>query len=90
MANDEHVAMLKKGVKPWNAWRDENPQVGVDLIGANLSGANLSGANLGGADLLRLLRDQSLGLGLHRPYNVASGRGALTPRCRPLFLAAPS
>jgi hypothetical protein len=25
MANDEHVAILKKGVAAWNAWRDENP-----------------------------------------------------------------
>jgi hypothetical protein len=24
MANDEHVAILKKGVAAWNAWRDEN------------------------------------------------------------------
>ena len=23
MANDEHVAMLKKGVDAWNAWRGE-------------------------------------------------------------------
>jgi hypothetical protein len=27
MANDEHVAMLKKGVRAWNEWRDENPNV---------------------------------------------------------------
>jgi hypothetical protein len=25
MANDEHVAMLKKGVAAWNAWRVEDP-----------------------------------------------------------------
>jgi hypothetical protein len=36
MANDEHVAMLKKGVDAWNKWRDENPLVHVDLSGANL------------------------------------------------------
>ena len=57
MANDEHVAMLKKGVDAWNAWRDENPNVlrpdlsGAILRGASLSGANLTGANLTGADL---------------------------------------
>ena len=30
MANDEHVAILKKGgvdVDTWNEWRDENPNV---------------------------------------------------------------
>ena len=26
MANDEHVAILKKGVDTWNAWRRENPR----------------------------------------------------------------
>jgi uncharacterized protein YjbI with pentapeptide repeats len=56
MANDEHVAILKKGVDAWNAWRDENPNILPDLSAAKLSGAdlkakNLSGANLSGADL---------------------------------------
>jgi Pentapeptide repeats (8 copies) len=46
MANDEHVAILKKGVKAWNAWRDENPNVRPDLSNADLSGADLAGANL--------------------------------------------
>jgi hypothetical protein len=46
MANDEHVAMLKKGVDAWNAWRDENPDIYPALHGANLRKANLSGANL--------------------------------------------
>src|SRR5258708_6580573 len=51
MANDEHVAMLKKGVDAWNAWRDENPAIGPDLRQANLSQANLSQANLSQANL---------------------------------------
>jgi uncharacterized protein YjbI with pentapeptide repeats len=57
MANDEHVAILKKGVASWNEWRDENPDIrhpdlsGADLSGADLSGANLFEANLTGADL---------------------------------------
>jgi uncharacterized protein YjbI with pentapeptide repeats len=62
MANDEHVAMLKKGVEAWNAWRDENPDIRPDLVqadlrnrylrGANLRGANLHEADLTGADLI--------------------------------------
>jgi hypothetical protein len=24
MANDEHVAMLKKGAEAWNKWRNDN------------------------------------------------------------------
>ena len=60
MANDEHVAILKKGVAAWNAWRNEwrkkNPKVffepgPVDLSGANLREANLRKANLYKANL---------------------------------------
>jgi hypothetical protein len=66
MANEEHVAILKKGVAAWNAWRNENRTINpnlsgaaltranlgeADLHGANLSGADLRGANLGLADL---------------------------------------
>jgi hypothetical protein len=52
MANDEHVAMLKKGVAAWNAWRDENAKIVPDLRRASLSDANLSGANLERATLV--------------------------------------
>jgi hypothetical protein len=51
MANDEHVALLKQGVKAWNAWRRENPDIRPDLSNADLSGADLSGANLARANL---------------------------------------
>jgi uncharacterized protein YjbI with pentapeptide repeats len=60
MANDEHVAMLRKGVAAWNAWRDENRNIHpdlsnlhwwADLRGAKFEGANLSEANLRGAYL---------------------------------------
>jgi hypothetical protein len=51
MANDDHVALLKKDVDAWNRWRGENPNVVPDLRGALLGGADLRVANLGGADL---------------------------------------
>ena len=56
MANDEHVAMLKKGVAAWNAWRRENRDIRPNLSGANLSEADLQSAilldtDLTGADL---------------------------------------
>ena len=56
VAKDEHVAMLKQGVAAWNAWRNENRGINLDLGAANLSGAHLSNAdlrdaNLSGADL---------------------------------------
>jgi uncharacterized protein YjbI with pentapeptide repeats len=51
MANPEHVAILKQGVKVWNEWREENPQVRPALSGADLRRVNLSAANLSSADL---------------------------------------
>jgi uncharacterized protein YjbI with pentapeptide repeats len=62
MANDEHVAILKKGVAVWNEWREENPNIQpelsrvdlseANLVYANLTGAALSEANLRGANLM--------------------------------------
>jgi hypothetical protein len=52
MANDEHVAILKKGVEAWNAWREENPDIRPDLSVADLHEANLSEANLNATDLM--------------------------------------
>jgi uncharacterized protein YjbI with pentapeptide repeats len=66
MANEEHLAILKQGVKAWNQWRRENRGLHPDLSGANLReedlnradlrethlwAADLSGATLGRADL---------------------------------------
>ncbi|MEA5621155.1 pentapeptide repeat-containing protein [Cronbergia sp. UHCC 0137] len=61
MANDEHLAILKQGVRTWNRWRYENSEKKPDLSGADLSKAclrradlseaNLSEANLSWADL---------------------------------------
>jgi uncharacterized protein YjbI with pentapeptide repeats len=53
MANDEHVAMLKKGVADWNKWREENRNILPDLREADLAKANLSKATLYGADLAK-------------------------------------
>ncbi len=51
MANPEHVAKLKEGVKTWNVWREKHLDEWPDLRVANLSGADLFGADLFGADL---------------------------------------
>jgi TIR domain/Pentapeptide repeats (8 copies) len=65
MANPEHLAKLKKGVKAWNRWREANPMREVDLRGADLAGSDLrlahlwqadfSGANLSSAKLKRAI-----------------------------------
>jgi Pentapeptide repeats (8 copies) len=63
MANDEHLALLKRGVDAWNKWRDENLDIRpnlseadlsrADLYRARLSAADLSWANLRGANLIK-------------------------------------
>jgi hypothetical protein len=51
MANDEHIALLKRDVAAWNAWRRENWNIRPDLDGAILHRANLERADLQRADL---------------------------------------
>lgn len=57
MADKDQVKILRKSVKAFNKWREENPEIQVDLSRANLrladlSGADLSRANLNGAVLV--------------------------------------
>jgi uncharacterized protein YjbI with pentapeptide repeats len=51
MANDNHIAILLKGVDAWNAWREEDHQIRPELSGAFLHGARLRGTNFHEADL---------------------------------------
>ena len=57
MANQEQLnRLLEQGVQGWNKWREENPDVQIDLRDATLSGvqlirAHLTFATLSGADL---------------------------------------
>uniref|UniRef100_UPI004057C80C pentapeptide repeat-containing protein n=1 Tax=Candidatus Electronema sp. TaxID=2698783 RepID=UPI004057C80C len=51
MANKRQLAILKQGVAAWNKWREENPEVKINLRGANLEEENLSGANFSKADI---------------------------------------
>ncbi|NEU84257.1 pentapeptide repeat-containing protein [Nostoc sp. UIC 10630] len=54
MANEEHLAILTKGVEVWNEWRKDNPNLMPKLQGINLSVRNLSKANFTGANLNRV------------------------------------
>jgi uncharacterized protein YjbI with pentapeptide repeats len=55
MSNDEHLAVLQRGIAAWNAWRaehDEAPDLSrAGLRALDLSGFDLSRADLRGADL---------------------------------------
>jgi uncharacterized protein YjbI with pentapeptide repeats len=51
LANPKHLAKIKQGVKRWNQWRRENPDIRPDLSGADLEGAKLMGADLSGVHL---------------------------------------
>jgi TIR domain/Pentapeptide repeats (8 copies) len=50
MANPEHLAILKQGPRVWNAWRENNSGVSIDLVGAQLEKADLVAAMLWGVD----------------------------------------
>ena len=54
MADKEQFKIIRKGIKDWNTWRQENPDVKVDLTDAKLSGVNLSQENLSDADIFRV------------------------------------
>lgn len=51
MANEEHLALLKKGVEDWNQWREKNPEIQPDLSAAKLDEEDLGGVNFMEADL---------------------------------------
>ncbi len=51
MANPKHLKILREGMRAWNEWRAENPEVRVDLADADLRDTDLRGANLTDADL---------------------------------------
>ena len=51
MANLEQCEILKKGVRAWNEWREDNPMALVDLSEANFFNTDLRGGNFNGANL---------------------------------------
>jgi hypothetical protein len=46
MADEEHVALLERGIGVWNRWREKNPDFKQNLSNANLCMAILRDANL--------------------------------------------
>jgi hypothetical protein len=42
MADKEHLAIIKQGVRAWNMWGEENPRMVSDLSNADLRDADLN------------------------------------------------
>ncbi len=83
MANPEHLAILKQGVKVWNEWRENSHWTQIDLSKANLTNAKLgkidfSVLNLREADLSHAyLEEANLnGADLHKAILCESQLGA--------------
>ena len=51
MADRKQLKKIQKSTKTWNKWREQNPNIKINLSKANLSYTNLSGAYLSGAKL---------------------------------------
>src|SRR3954463_16492925 len=90
MVNEEHLAILKKGIPAWNGWIERQRQVEMfktDLwwpTVADLSGADLSGARLACADFhsVDLSGAKLTGASLHgAELWRANLRGRLRSRC---------
>lgn len=50
MAKREHLKILKQGVKIWNRWREDNPEITPDLSRTEINDLDLEGANLNSAN----------------------------------------
>jgi Flp pilus assembly pilin Flp len=55
MANPGHLQILRHGVKIWNRWRQEHPDIQPDLIWADLRRETLGGLELTGVNLSQAL-----------------------------------
>jgi len=53
VAKKEHLVIINRGVKEFNAWRRLYPQIEVDLNEADLSYLDLAGINLSGAKMYK-------------------------------------
>lgn len=85
MANEEHVKILKQGVKAWNKWRKKNPDIVPDLHWADFREVNLSGVGFRKANLREAdLRKANLGEASLREANLigADLHGACLSRAK--------
>ncbi|MGR0482952.1 MAG: pentapeptide repeat-containing protein [Candidatus Electronema sp. V4] len=72
MANRKQLAMLEQGVVAWNRWREEHPNVKIDLRGAKLDGKDLSGANFRFANISSASFQKSILIGTDFSISIAT------------------
>jgi hypothetical protein len=53
MANQDHLCLIRSGVRHWNEWQNGHPQVRADFANADLRGVDMTRAQLIGADFHR-------------------------------------
>ena len=51
MTNLEQLVILRQGTDIWNEWRQQNPNIEINLSYTNLTRTNLTGTNLTKTDL---------------------------------------
>lgn len=51
MANPDHLEILKQGVKRWNGWREENPEIDPDLSSTDIPYPELEDVDFSSTDL---------------------------------------
>lgn len=67
MANDEHVAIFKRGVSAWNEWRRQNPTLQPDLSGADLSSEAFDTEAFSSVSRIAMITD---GLRVQKPERI--------------------
>src|SRR5437764_1336252 len=79
MANQEHLDILKQGVRAWNQRRAEHPDIRPDLWGAHLRDVNLYRAHLRDANLNRAnLSDARIWSTIFGDIDLSSAKGLET------------
>ena len=73
MANEEHLKVLRQGMKVWNGWRTENRDTKPDLRKANLEKSDLAGVNLVDVNVQTNASNGSPGDSYPPPIGVGSG-----------------
>jgi len=76
--------LLKQGVKVWNQWRDENPEVIPDLINLPFAHFKSSSVNLGGwpKSLVWAIQKRTFSMCYNKHLSIQRGSDAAGERSR--------